>query len=259
MKVALHIVAARREKLAAWLQQRSYVPLQEVCARFKISEATARRDLAALVSGKQIRRTHGGALADYNHRFPSFLERQRVEAGGKRLIAREAWKVIEPGAVCFFDAGTTVFAVAEELQRVPVTPLTAVTSSLPVAEMLAPVTGVSVHLLGGELLPRQSVLLGRAARMALEFYNIDVAFLGVEGANEQGLWNSQDEVVALQKRIIAEAREVVLCADETKLGKTGPVFLAHWKQIDKLITDATRERAEECGVPVDFRTPRTKP
>jgi DeoR/GlpR family transcriptional regulator of sugar metabolism len=252
MKVPLHIVSARREKLAAWLQQRSYVPLNEVCTRFEISEATARRDLAALASGKQIRRTHGGALADYNHRFPSFIERQRVASEGKHEIARLARKMIRPGTACFFDAGTTIFAIAEELQRAPVAPLTAITNSLPVAELLAPVAGIGVHILGGELLPRQSVLVGREARMALEFYRIDLAFVGAEGADAEGVWNSQEEVVEFQKRLIDDAREVILCADTTKLGRTAPVFLARWKQIDRLVTDASHEASRKAGIPAAF-------
>jgi DeoR/GlpR family transcriptional regulator of sugar metabolism len=252
MKVPFHIVSARREKLAAWLQQRSYVPVNEVCSRFQISEATARRDLAALATGNQIRRTHGGALAEYNHRFPSFMERQRVAAEGKQGIAHSAWKLIKPGSACFFDAGTTIFAIAEELQRAPVAPLTAITNSLPVAELLAAVEGIGVHLLGGELLQRQSVLVGRVARKALDFYHIDMAFLGVEGVDGDGGWNSQEDVVELQKGLIGNARQVVLCADSTKLGRTAPVFLANWGEIDFLLTDATAEEARMAGVPEKF-------
>jgi DeoR/GlpR family transcriptional regulator of sugar metabolism len=249
MKVSLHIVAARREKLAAWLQQRSYVPLNEVCSRFRVSEATARRDLAVLANGKQIRRTHGGALAEYNHRFPSFVERQGVAAEGKRRIARRATKIIEPGTVCFFDAGTTIFAIAEELERAPVTPLTVITNNLPVAELLASVEGIGVHLLGGELLPRQSVLVGKAARKALDFYNFDLAFLGAEGLDPAGVWNSQEDVVQLQKVLIVTARRVALCADRMKIGHKAPVFLAKWEEIDLLLTDAPADEAMAGGAP----------
>jgi DeoR/GlpR family transcriptional regulator of sugar metabolism len=259
LKVPFHIVAARRQKLAAWLLHHSYVPINEVCTRFQISEATARRDLAALASGKQIRRTHGGALADYNHRFPSFMERQRVASGGKKAIAREALAMITPGSTCFFDAGTTIFAIAEELQRMPVTPLTAITNSLPVAELLAPAEGIGVYLLGGELLPRQSALVGRAARMALEFYNIDLAFLGAEGADSEGVWNSQEQVVEFQKRVIGGARQAILCADARKLGRRAPVFLARWKEIDRLLTDAKPSEAVTAGIPVQFFNQPTSP
>lgn len=251
MKVPLHVVLNRREKLAAWLQQRSYVPLNEVCSQFQISEATARRDLAVLADGRQIRRTHGGALAEYNHRFPSFVERQRIAAEGKQYIARAACATIRSGNRCFFDAGTTVFAIAEELQRSPVAPLTVVTNSLPVAELLASVGGVSVHLLGGELLPRQSVLAGKAARKALDFYKIDLAFLGAEGIDADGAWNSENEVVEFQTRLMARAERAVLCVDATKLGRMAPAFLAPWGGIRDLLTDATTADLEAAGIPLN--------
>jgi DeoR/GlpR family transcriptional regulator of sugar metabolism len=248
MKVPLHIVSARRERLAAWLQQRSYVPLNEVCARFHISEATARRDLSVLAAGNHIRRTHGGALSDTHHRFPSFLERQKLAANGKQQIARRAVAMIRPGSTCFFDAGTTIFAIAEELQREPIGPLTVLTNSLPVAELLAAVQGIRVHILGGDLLPRQSVLVGPAASSALAFYNIDVAFLGAEGADAEGVWNTREDVVELQKSLIAACRKIVLCADATKLGRRAPVFLAPWREIHTLVTDAAPSAVAAAGV-----------
>ena len=259
MKVPLHVVFARRDRLAAWLQQRSYVPLNEVCSRFQISAATARRDLAALAGQKQIRRTRGGALGEEYHRFPTFLERQRVAAEGKQSIARQALKLIEPGTACFFDGGTTIFAIAEELQRSPVTPLTVITNSLPVAELLAPVKGIAAHLLGGELVPRQSVLVGHIARKVLQLYHIDTAFLGAEGIDARGAWNSQQEVVELQKGLVKDSRKVVLCADRTKLGHAAPVFLARWKEVDLLLTDATAAEARTQGVPETFFEPNPTP
>lgn len=259
VKVPFHVVSARRDRLAAWLQQHSYVPLNEVCTRFQISAATARRDLTALAKQNQVLRTRGGALGDEYHRFPSFLERQKIAFDGKQSIARRAQTVIEPGMACFFDGGTTIFAIAEELQRSPVTPLTIITNSLPVAELLAPVKGISAHLLGGELVPRQSVLVGRMARKVLGFYHIDVAFLGAEGINARGAWNSQEDVVELQKGIVRNACKVVLCADRSKLGRAAPVFLTRWKEIDLLLTDASPADARVQGIPDIFPQPKQTP
>jgi DeoR/GlpR family transcriptional regulator of sugar metabolism len=258
MKVPLHIVSARRERLAAWLQQRSYVPLNEVCARFHISEATARRDLSVLAAGKQIRRTPGGAISDSNRRFPSFLERQRLAPGGKQRIAQRALRLIRPDTTCFLDAGTTIFAIAEELQREPVVPLTVLTNNLPVAELLAGVEGIRVHILGGDLLPRQSVLVGPAAVKALAFYKIDIAFLGAEAADGEGVWNTREDVVELQKGLIASARQIILCADATKLGKRAPFFLAPWRDIHTLLTDATPAAAAAAGIPRTLSNPGKK-
>ena len=249
MKVPLHIVNARRQQLAAWMQQHGHVSLQDICARFTISEATARRDLAALAAGKQIVRTYGGALAEYSHRFASFRERQEKAAGAKAQMAKKALRWIRPDTTIYFDAGTTVYAIAEELQRNPVEPLQVVTNSLPVADILASVPRLRVHLLGGELLPRQSVLIGEMARKALAFYKIDVAFMGAQAADAGGLWNSQEEVVAFQRRLLEASDFAVFCLDDSKLNCTAPVFLTAWNGVDALITNATPRRLAALGIP----------
>ena len=256
MKVPLHIVNARRDQLAAWMQQHGHVSLQEICARFEISEATARRDLATLAAGKQIVRTYGGALAEYNHRFASFRERQQKAAEAKGRIAAKARRWICPNSVIYLDAGTTVYAIAEELQRNPVGPLTVVTNSLPVADILSSVPRMRVHLLGGELLPRQSVLIGEMARKALDFYRIDVAFMGSQAANAEGLWNSQEEVVTFQRQLLEAAGAAVFCMDDSKLDHTAPVFLAYWNEVDALITNASPRRLSAIGIPATDTQPR---
>ncbi|MEI6350409.1 MAG: DeoR/GlpR family DNA-binding transcription regulator [Verrucomicrobiota bacterium] len=250
MKVPLHIVQARRQQVATWMQQHGHVSLQDICTQFKISEATARRDLAALAAGNQIVRTYGGALAEYNHRFASFRERMKNSADAKRRIARKARGWIRPNSTIFLDAGTTLYAVAEELQRNPVGPLEVVTNSLPVADVLASVPDARVHLLGGELLPRQSVLFGEAARNALPNYKIDVAFLGVQGVNSAGLWNSQEDVVAFQQQLLRLATCAVFCVDSSKLDKTAPVFLCDWNEVSAFISNASDAKLASFGIPL---------
>lgn len=249
VKVPQHIVNARRQQLAAWMQQHGHASLQEICAQFGVSEATARRDLSALAADKQLVRTYGGALVEHNHRFASFRERREKSARAKARIAARAHRWIRPNSCIYFDAGTTIYAIAEELVRRPVEPLTVVTNSLPVADILAAVPRLRLHLLGGALLPRQSVLIGEMAGKALQFYKIDVAFMGAQAADERGLWNSQAEVVAFQRRLLETAGMAVFCLDETKLGHQGPVFLAQWNEVETLVTNASRKRLEALGIP----------
>ena len=252
MKVSLHIVEERRRRVAAYLEQHSYAPLREVCARFEMSEATARRDLVVLAERKQIVRTHGGALTEYNRRFPSFRERETLRAEAKRKIAAAARDLVLPGTTCFLDFGTTAFALAEELRRRPPHDLRVVTNNLPAAELLTAAPGVRVYLLGGELLPRQSVLLGGAAFDALRYYSIDQAFLSAEAADAAGVWNSQRELVALQQAVMQHAAASVLCIDASKLQRTAPAFLAPWSGFRLAVTDATRRRVKSlspaCGM-----------
>jgi DeoR/GlpR family transcriptional regulator of sugar metabolism len=249
VKVPLHIVIARRERLAQLLEQHRYLPVKELCRRLEVSEATARRDLAALVREKKITRTYGGALHEFNDRFPSFRERQAKAGRGKAKIAAAALAFIERGRTCFFDSGTTVFAIAEAFRDRPVTPITVVTSNLPVGEMLAAIPGVNVFQVAGQLLHLQSTLLGATARKSLEFWRFDVAFLSAEGMNTEGLWNSDQAIVEQQRAVLARTTRSVFCIDASKLNRTAPCFLLPWQKVDVFLTDATDERLRRAGIP----------
>jgi DeoR/GlpR family transcriptional regulator of sugar metabolism len=253
MRVAKKVVLARRERLAQLLRQHSYLPLAEVCRRLSISEATARRDLAELARGRVVTRTYGGAVVDFNQRFPSFRERQFSARGAKRQIARAAARLIEPRMACYFDAGTTVYGIAEVLCEEPVNQLLIVTNNLPVAEILSDVAEVEVHVLGGRYLARQSMLLGNRARHGLQQWKFDIAFLGAEGMTPAGLWDSQRDVVALRQTVMRMTRRCIFCMDSSKLGLEAAEFLMPWPQVKRLLTDCTFNQLREAGIPLGRR------
>lgn len=248
VKVPRHVVEARRERLAQLLEQHRYLPVKELCRRLGVSEATARRDLAALVGEKKITRTFGGALSEFNDRFPSFRERQGHGSRSKARIARAARSFIEPNRTYFFDSGTTIFALAEAFRDSPITPVTVVTSNLPVGEMLATIPGVRIFQLAGELLHRQSTLVGEAAQQSVEFWNFDMAFLSAEAMNAEGLWNSQAVIIEQQKVVLRRSARSVFCIDGSKLNRIAPHFLLPWNQVDLLLTDVSYEKLARAGI-----------
>lgn len=252
MRVAVHLVEKRREELAHLLSKERYLPLAEICKRFSISEATARRDLAHLESSKKIQRTFGGAVSFFNARFPSFEQRLQENERAKRKIARLAALRISPGMKCFFDSGTTAYLVAQELLKLPVRPLTIVTANLPVAELMAESDGLDVHLTGGQLVVRQSVLLGPASRDALRQWEFDAAILSAEGMNREGLWNSQEEIILTQREVMSRTQKCFAILHRKKLGVTTPHFLCEWVPKLHLFTDAAAEELAAHGIPNPF-------
>ncbi len=242
-RVAQRDIDDRRRAMTALLRERSYLPVGDLCRRFGISEATARRDLVALAGQRAVVRTFGGAMADYDRRFAPFADRLKVAPRAKARIAAAAVSLLAAGMTVFLDAGTTVSAVAERVRRRPI-PLRVVTNSLAVAERLGGIRGVGVDLLGGRLLPSQSVLLGRETCRAAAFYRYDWAVLGAEGFDAAGVWNSTADVVALQRVVVGRSRRHAVCADASKAGRAAPALLLPWDELDLIITDA-------ADVPVD--------
>lgn len=249
MRVPLHVVQARREKLAALIERHRYLPVGELCRRLGVSEATARRDLAALVRSNKIKRTHGGALSEFNDRFPSFNERQRTSQRSKAEIGAAALRLMRPEGVYFLDSGTTIFALAEAFRERPVVPVSIVTSNIPAGELLSSVPNVRVFLVAGQILGRQSVILGDAACRSMEFWNFDMAFLSAEAANGSGIWNTQEIIVQQQLAAIRRSTRVVYCIDKRKIGSSAPYLLLRWPEVDCLLTDASPAAVAACEIP----------
>jgi LacI family transcriptional regulator len=71
VRVALHIVQQRRKRLRSLIRAEGFLPLAAVCRRLGVSEATARRDLAAVAAKGHITRTRGGGLMNHGSPLPA--------------------------------------------------------------------------------------------------------------------------------------------------------------------------------------------
>jgi DeoR/GlpR family transcriptional regulator of sugar metabolism len=248
MRVADHVVQARRQRLAGLLARHHYLSLGELCDRLEVSEPTARRDLAALAADQTITRTHGGALIEYNQKFPSFRDRLGRASTIKRRLAGAAARLLKPGQTVWLDGGTTVYYVAEALADRRPEGLVVVTHNMPAAELLADLGDVDVHLLGGQYFRRTSLLLGPRTVTAARRWRFDIALLGVEGIDRTGLWNSLKDVVALQRVVIRAAALSVVLADAIKFGRRAAEFLCAGDGVDRVLSDATASDFEAAGL-----------
>jgi DeoR/GlpR family transcriptional regulator of sugar metabolism len=251
-KVSQSLIDERRAEITALLRDRSYLPIAELCRKFHISEATARRDLVALSKDKRVVRTFGGAMADFDRRFAPFSDRLKVAAAAKGKIAAAALNLIRPGATVFLDAGTTLYAIAGALrrrsQKPTPDPVHVVTNSFAVAEALSAAQGITVDILGGRMLPNQSVLLGPETSRAAGFFKFDVALLSAQGFDSTGIWNTEEDVVDLQRAVLSRSTHHAFCLDRRKLGKVAPALLMSWEKVDLLITDCDADDLQSAGI-----------
>lgn len=249
MRVPLHIVEQRRERLRQLIRTDGFMPLAEICRRLEVSEATARRDLAVVAAHGHITRTRGGALADYNTTFASLGQRAQRARTAKTRIAAAAVARMPAAGVVFLDAGTTVQAVARLLLgRQPFSKFIVVTNSLPLASILGGAPGLELHVLGGMFLHRQAILLGPQSVRALAAWEFDAAFLGGEGMDALGISNSHANIAAFQQAVLRRAKKPYFCLDATKLGRTTPHRVAGWDQPIHLITDASPAAVAKLGI-----------
>ncbi len=249
MRVPLHIVEARRERLRDLIRTDGFLPVADLATRLGVSIVTVRRDLATVAARGHITRTRGGALADYNTTFASLDQRAHWARTAKQRIARAAAAKIPSSGTIFLDAGTTVQALARQmLRRSRFEGLTVVTNSIPVASILGGAAGIELHMLGGLFLHRQAVILGARSVQALADWKFDAAFLGGEGMDAAGITNSHANLAAFQQAVIGHSALAYFCIDESKLGRATPHRVTAWTNHIALVTETRAAALKKAGI-----------
>lgn len=250
MKVARHIIEARREAIAKMLGNVGYVPVLEICKQFNVSEATARRDLTELEGQRRLTRTHGGALSDFNRNFPPLDARKSEETDSKRRVGEKAALRVKAGMTVYLDSGSTVYFAAEAIVAAKIPDLQIITTSIPTAQLVAHLPGVEVYIPGGLYLAHHAMVAGDRTVEEVARWNFDVALLGAEGIDENGLWNSQRDISHQQREVIRRSDEVLLCLNKLKLARNGPCAVTRDLQNLFLVIDADAAAVSKAKVKI---------
>jgi DeoR family fructose operon transcriptional repressor len=97
---------------------------------------------------------------------------------------------------------------------------------------------VEVILSGGVIYPRLGVLVGPLAVESFSRIHADIAIMGSGGITEEGITNSHNLLIDIQKEMIRAAQKVIFCLDHTKFGRKSVSHLCELDQVDTIITDA---------------------
>jgi len=235
------LAAKRLDRLRELIRQSRVVGVEEASRRLRVSAATVRRDLDQLENLGEVQRVHGGAVGiDSLLQEPLFDDKTALAAKQKHRIARAALKFIKANHTVYLDGGSTVLELARMIRDR--TSLTVVTNSLRAAlELAAP--GPRLILIGGELRRLSQTMVGPLTRQLLDQLNVDVAFMGTIGLSlEAGLTTTDPAEAYTKELVMAKAREVVLLADSTKLGR---VSFAQAGRLDCVRTLITDSRADQ--------------
>ena len=215
------------------------VSVEQLVEELGVTAPTIRTDLAALETRRLLRRTHGGAIAPETTLYePPYAERERARQGEKARIGTAAAARVQDHETVLLDAGTTTYEIAVRLkERVG---LTVVTNSLEAAWELmdAPPGHLDVVVVGGAVHARRRATLGPLAADFLGSIQVDRAFIGINGAHETAGWTVVDFDAAQVKRaMMAQAREIVVVADASKLGAAAFARVAPLSAAHVLVTD----------------------
>lgn len=251
----------RHERILEHLNTHRFLSAEQAHALFGASPATIRRDFNDLADKGLAQRTRGGLRRlDYveDGALPYAFRAGRY-AEEKGRIARRAVALLEPGNTVFVDGGTSTHHLAQHL---PAIPLTFITNSLRLAPVLAerstPSAPVRVVLSGGVLHPEAGLLVGPQAARTLGDYDADWAFISPGGVNERGMYNTNEDVAALERVMMANARQTAILAHPGKLGRSALCRVAALEAITRLITvqgapgTLLKAALETAGVTLDL-------
>ena len=218
--------------------------VEDLATALGVSAATIRRDLHQLDRAGVLTRVHGGAYlnpggatdpaADWHLERP-FADVAASHAADKEAVARLAAGLVRDGDVLLLDIGTTTVMLARLLRGRPVTVLT---SSLAVLDVLRDDQTVELILLGGMVRRTYHSLVGVLTEDALRQVRADHAFLGASGVRADGEVIDTTLIEMPVKRAMARAADrVVLLADRHKFPGTGSLRVCDAGDLDVLVTN----------------------
>jgi DeoR/GlpR family transcriptional regulator of sugar metabolism len=244
----------RHKEILNMIHHNKRVSVTDICDRFLISEATARRDLEYMDEHGMIKRVYGGAIAPEapTLEFP-MIDRQDINIDQKRLIGEAAAKLIRNGETIFLGSGTTVLEVARAL--VNHSGLTVITNSLPILNTLSK-TDNHIIGLGGELRTSELSFIGHVTQQAITEFRADKVIIGTPAISlEHGLTHEFMPETMTDRAVLKISSCVIVVADHTKFGRVATSFLAPIEKVNTVVTDGEIEiqlveSIEERGVKV---------
>ena len=234
----------RRSKLYEMLQKEKVLDVNYIRDYFQVSAVTVRNDLIFLERNSLVTRQFGKAILKQrgiNDKFESSTIKNLEE---KEKIGKYAAKLVNPEEAVLIYAGTTTLQVARYLPEA--INLCAVTNSIYIANELKEHSNVKTVFIGGNFNGETGSTYGIEAIAQLNKFNIDKLFLAVCGIDIQnGITSDQPFETDINIAMIQRAREVIVVADHTKIGKIHFTTIGCLDKISKIITDS-KTPAEEA-------------
>lgn len=231
----------RINRLAQALRRTDKLHLKDAAELLRVSEMTIRRDLAAqpcdvvLLGGYVVLDPKINQGARY---FISDQQEKRVKE--KRRIGALASGMIAPGDVVFFDCGTTVPFIIDELDES--LSFTAVCYSLNTFMALRSKPNCNVILCGGAFNPDSAIFVPNGSASELHYICPTLSFISAAGITiRQGATCYNLDEIAVKQKAIAQSRRSVLVADASKFGEIRPAWIAPLDHFSTLITDHAPE------------------
>ena len=181
-------------------------------------------------------------------------EKDKIHYEEKKRIGKLAAGLISDSEIVLVDSGTTTAEMVKHIDDIK--DLTVITNALNIAVLLMNKPNINLIMPGGFMRKNSQSLVGPMAEKSLKNFNVDKAFIGVDGIDtKHGLYTPNIEEAHLNEKMIEVSNEIILLTDSSKFGKRSFAFICDMKNIDKVVTDKNiqsedKKRLEENGIDV---------
>jgi DeoR family ulaG and ulaABCDEF operon transcriptional repressor len=229
----------RHRIILSSVQEKPVVTVQELVDLTEASEATIRRDIAALHLQKRLRRVRGGAEGITPPQFVGLAGRpfrvnETVHVTQKRAIAREAVKLCADGEAIIINGGTTTWQMVNFLQP---RRLQVFTNSFPIAEHLLHHSKNTVMVSGGMIYREQNIILSPFDNDVTRNFYAQKMFMGAQGIGPLGLMEGDPLLIQAEQKLIGQADELIVLVDSSKFRQRSSLILCGLDRISTIITD----------------------
>lgn len=229
----------RHEQILKLLEGQKFVSVNHICQTLDVSEMTIRRDLDYLQKRGYLTRTRGGAIAKQDDEVePLFLQRSKINADKKEIIAQKAASLIEKGDVIGLGVGSTILALTRKLKAGEAN--TVVTNWIPnVLETANIRRQIQTFLLSGMVRVGEFSVAGDLAVRAIKDFQIDKYFFSVSGIDlNRGLVDYESGESLVTRAFLYHAKQSFLLVDSSKFGRTAPSTIGPLSLVYAVITDS---------------------
>ena len=230
------LTVERQAELLEILKREKSATVAALTKRLYASEATVRRDLAALEAQGYLKRVHGGAvIGGAPDREIPYEVRESEQERAKEIMARRAAAFLHKGDVVFLDGSSSAFHMVGPLSETE--DVLVVTSGARSALALAE-HGVRVISTGGQMITRSYSYVGTHAEACIRGMHADVVFFSCRGLSDEGeMTDTSIEENNLRRVMLERARVRILLCDTSKLGKQYIYSLGYRDALDEVISE----------------------
>jgi DeoR family ulaG and ulaABCDEF operon transcriptional repressor len=247
----------RHRVILAAVQTRPMATVAELVEMTGTSEATIRRDIAALHVAGKLRRLRGGAEAVNPPEQHSLVGRpfsvnEAINTPMKRAIAKAAVALCEDGEAIIINGGTTTFQMVHPLVN---RRLQVFTNSFPIAEYLLHHSRNTVMVPGGTIYREQNIILSPFDTDVSRNFYARKMFMGCRGIGPHGIMETDPLLIQAEQKLIGQADELYILVDSSKFRIRSSLILCALERVHTVVTDSgirdeERQMLEAAGLSV---------